>query len=82
MTTLSRVGSILPILAALGSGGRKGARGPSLEDRQRVVRRIQAFRQDARPRGCEKLTRGSRHRVPHGGVDRPPPTLPSVPCRA
>lgn len=38
----------------------------SLDDRQRVVQRIQALREDARPRGCEKLTGGSRYRVRQG----------------
>ena len=35
-------------------------------DRRRVVDRIQALAEDPRPRGCEKLTGGSRYRVRQG----------------
>ncbi len=35
-------------------------------DRRRVVDRVQALAEDPRPRGCEKLTGGSRYRVRQG----------------
>ena len=35
-------------------------------DRGRVVERIHALAEDPRPRGCEKLTSGSRYRVRQG----------------
>ena len=35
-------------------------------DRRRVVDRIEALAEDPRPRGCEKLTGGSRYRVRQG----------------
>ena len=35
-------------------------------DRRRVVERVQALAEDPRPRGCEKLTGGSRYRVRQG----------------
>ena len=35
-------------------------------DRRRVVDRIQALAEEPRPRGCEKLTGGSRYRVRQG----------------
>ena len=35
-------------------------------DRCRVVDRIQELAEDPRPRGCEKLTGGSRYRVRQG----------------
>ena len=35
-------------------------------DRRQVVGRIQALAEDPRPRGCEKLTGGSRYRVRQG----------------
>ena len=35
-------------------------------ERRRVVDRIQALAEDPRPRGCEKLTGGSRYRVRQG----------------
>lgn len=35
-------------------------------DRRQVVDRIQALAEDPRPRGCEKLTGGSRYRVRQG----------------
>ena len=35
-------------------------------DRRRVVDRIEAWAEDPRPRGCEKLTGGARYRVRQG----------------
>ena len=37
-----------------------------IQDRRRVVTRIQALAEDCRPPGCEKLTGGDRYRIRQG----------------
>jgi mRNA interferase RelE/StbE len=37
-----------------------------IQDRRRIVSRIQALAEDCRPSGCQKLTGGDRYRIRQG----------------